>query len=206
MSPAPNPDRHARFSQRYADGDMPWDSGITPPEIMAILDELPGGRALDLGCGTGTVMRDLLRRGWRADGVDFVQGAIDLARTKLSRFPADTWRLFCGDVTKLDDLPGLRGDYDLIIDIGCGHNLGGSEIHNYAAALASRLKMGGVFMLYASHPRPGSSVGWRPGDVINAFTPSLELDWHQQGVDSAIGFASSWYRMRKAVAASLRYS
>jgi len=71
--------RQPMFSERYANGNMPWDSGITPPEIQEILASAPPGRALDLGCGTGTVMRDLLRAGWQADGVDFVPRAIALA-------------------------------------------------------------------------------------------------------------------------------
>lgn len=34
----------------------PWDTGITPPEVVATFAEgdLPPGPALDLGCGTGT--------------------------------------------------------------------------------------------------------------------------------------------------------
>ena len=57
-----NKDQRRSFSERYAAGDIPWDSGITPPEIHEVLKELPPGKALDLGCGTGTVMRDLLLR------------------------------------------------------------------------------------------------------------------------------------------------
>ena len=190
-------DRHERFSQRYADGDMPWDSGITPPEIMDILTELSPGTALDLGCGTGTVIRDLLETGWCADGVDYVDRAISLAAEKLHPYPPDRYRLFCHDVTKLDTLSALRAPYDLIIDIGCGHNVAGQAAAEYARAIAERLKSGGTFMLYASHPRPDSPVGWAPDDVRAIFAPCLELVWHQQGIDSAIGAASSWYRMRK---------
>ena len=35
----------------------PWDTGITPPEVVEAIDgpeALRPGRALDLGCGTGT--------------------------------------------------------------------------------------------------------------------------------------------------------
>ena len=102
---------------------MPWDSGITPPEIVDILSELSPGTALDLGCGTGTVIRDLLETGWQADGVDYVDRAISLASEKLHPYPPDRYRLFCHDVTKLDTLSALRAPYDLIIDIGCGHNI-----------------------------------------------------------------------------------
>lgn len=193
-----NLERFKRFSDRYAQGDMPWDSGITPPEIMDILDELPPGVALDLGCGTGTVMRDLLEAGWQTDGVDYVERAISLASEKLRPYPIDTYQLFCHDVTKLDALTALRAPYDLIIDIGCGHNIAAAAAADYAIAIAERLKPGGTFMLYASHPRPNSAVGWAPVDVFELFSPGLELVWHLQGTDSAIGAASSWYRMRKA--------
>ena len=185
------------FSDRYAQGNTPWDSGITPLEIFAVLAELPAGNALDLGCGTGTLMRDLLLKGWQADGVDFVRAAIDLAEAKLQCFPDDSYQLFCHDVTELDTLPGLRPQYDLIIDIGCGHGIDRSSATAYAREIATRLLCGGTFMLYASHPRPDSTMGWTPDEVLRLFAPPLKLVWQQQGSDSAIGAASGWYRMRK---------
>ena len=190
-------DRQQMFSKRYADGDMPWDSGITPPEIIDILGQLPPGIALDLGCGTGTVICDFLRQGWRADGIDFVQRAVDLASAKLADFPPDSHRLFCGDVTRLDALSGLRAPYDLIIDIGCGHSIDKAFNEAYAAGIASRLKPGGTFMLYAGHPRPDSNIGWTPTQVERLFSGKLEIFWEQRGADLGLGAASSWYRMRK---------
>ena len=189
--------RFQMFTERYARGDMPWDSGITPPEIRDILAERPPGAALDLGCGSGTVMRDLLLAGWRADGVDFVARALELAGEKLVDFPPDAWRLTCGDVTRLDSLSELRPPYDLIIDIGCGHSIAKSENAAYARGIAQRLRAGGDFMLYASHPRPESTVGWTPRQVDDLFGSMLELHWEQRGDDVAIGAPSSWYRWRK---------
>ncbi len=190
-------DRRDMFRRRYADGDTPWDSGITPPEIMQILKELPAGAALDLGCGTGTVMRDLLASGWRVDGVDFVPAAIDIARRKLSDCQPERWRLFCHDVTRLDDLPQLRSGYHLIIDIGCGHGLQGAAAQNYARGVSSRLATNGAFMLYAAQPREGASMGWTPAYVERLFCRSLGLVWRQDGEDSKIGAKSSWYRLGK---------
>ena len=189
--------RFQMFSERYAKGEMPWDSGITPPEIMDILSELPADKALDLGCGSGTVIRDILQKGWLADGIDFVQRAIDLARDKLADFPPNSHRLFCGDVTRLDELADLRPPYDLIIDIGCGHSIDKAANTVYARGIAGQLKVDGVFMLYASHPRPESSVGWTPKQVEQLFGNYLELYWEQRGADVSIGAPSSWYRMRK---------
>src|SRR5689334_21905005 len=32
----------------------PWDSGISPPELLEFIQTHPAGKAIDLGCGTGT--------------------------------------------------------------------------------------------------------------------------------------------------------
>ena len=46
----------------------PWDTGITPPEIVSMIEsgKVPIGRALDLGCGTGTNAIYLAQRDLRS--------------------------------------------------------------------------------------------------------------------------------------------
>lgn len=188
-------DKHQMFTERYESNDMPWDTGITPPEIVDIIAELPAGKALDLGCGTGTNIKYLLEHGWQADGVDFVQQAIDTAQHKLSDFPSDDYRVFRHDVTRLDTLEGLRPPYDLLIDIGCGHGIVKDQNQKYADDVARLLKPGGLFMLYASYPRENSTVGWTPEDIKRLFTPALEIVQQSFGNDSSIGVPSGWYRM-----------
>src|SRR5262245_13580603 len=103
-----------QFWWRYVRGTTPWDTGVTPPEIVALVERLPAGRALDLGCGTGTNAIFLAEHGWKVTGVDFVPGAIRRAREKASaaNVPID---FYVGDVTRLDF---LQEQYDLAIDIG----------------------------------------------------------------------------------------
>ncbi|MCK7512216.1 MAG: methyltransferase domain-containing protein [Desulfobacterales bacterium] len=69
-----------RFEWRYWRGNTPWDTNITPPEVMEFIAETPPGRALDLGCGTGTNAIALARHGWQATGVDFAPKAVHKAR------------------------------------------------------------------------------------------------------------------------------
>ncbi len=198
MSDARANDRQAMFTARYASGETPWDSGITPPEIMRILDELPPGDALDLGCGTGTVMRDLLAKGWRVDGIDFVPAAVEMAAQKLAGCSPESWRTFRHDVTRLPELPTLRERYQLIIDIGCGHGLHGAAARAYAQGVSQLLAAGGVFMLYAAQPREGSTMGWTPDWVEQLFCPPLQIVWRCDGEDTKIGAKSSWYRLGRA--------
>ena len=43
------------------------------------LEGLPGGTALDLGCGAGTNALKLADRGWSVIGVDWAEHAVELA-------------------------------------------------------------------------------------------------------------------------------
>lgn len=186
-----------RFVQRYTDGDIPWDTGITPPEIVAIVEELPAGRAIDMGCGTGTNVKFLAERGWQADGVDFVPQAIAMARPKLAHFSPQQASVYCHDVTRLDTLEGLRPPYDLVVDIGCGHNLPHDAYEGYARDVAGLLKPGGVMMLYAHSPTPDRVHGWTPADVHRLFTPYFDIVSEVCSADTTNHRPSAWFRMAK---------
>lgn len=189
--------KHQMFTERYDTNETPWDTNITPPEIVDILTKLPAGKALDLGCGTGTNVKTLLEAGWQADGVDFVQKAIDTAHEKLANFPAENFNVFCHDVTKLDELDGLRPPYDLLVDIGCGHGIDKAKNKKYAHDLAGLVRTGGTFMLYIHQPREDidSDMGWTPDDVRRLFIPAFKIVEEVFGDDTSIRLPSVWYRL-----------
>ena len=72
--------RRAFFSLWYLFSKPPWDTGIPAPELVRAIANRPPGRALDLGCGTGTNVRYLAEHGWQATGLDFAPSAIAQAR------------------------------------------------------------------------------------------------------------------------------
>lgn len=187
------------FTERYQQQQTPWDTGITPPEIVAICEELPPGKALDLGCGTGTTIHHLLARGWQVDGIDFVAEAIERAQAKLAVFPPGSFSVQCHDVTRLDTAPGLRPPYDLVIDIGCGHGLPVDQQEKYARDIAALLATGGAFMLFAHYTvGEDEASGWKPADVRRLFTPHFELAWQALSDDTTTGRPSGWYRLVKS--------
>jgi SAM-dependent methyltransferase len=86
-----------------------WDTNITPPEVVTVIEgaaAVPAGRALDLGCGTGTNVIYLAQHGWKAVGVDFSPIAIQQACQKAQDTPGATF--VEGDVSQLSHL-GIQG-------------------------------------------------------------------------------------------------
>ena len=190
-------DSLSKFVQRYDAQDIPWDTGITPPEIVGIVQELKPGKALDLGCGTGTNVRYLLEHGWEADGVDFVPDAVQKAQAKLAHFPAERFGVYCHDVTRLNELTNLRSPYDLVIDIGCGHGIPVEQAKQYAHDVAAQMQPGGIWMLYAHQPTVERDFGWLPEDVRQIVAADFELVWEVLSIDTTNSLPSGWYRLRK---------
>jgi SAM-dependent methyltransferase len=173
----------------------PWDSGISPPELLEFIQRQRPGRALDLGCGSGTNAITLAKNGWQATGVDFAWRAIQMAKRKAKKagVRAD-FRV--GDVSRL---PGITGAFDLILDIGCFHSLSAENRQEYRRNLERLLAPGGTFMLYGFVKNPAMP---RPGIVeedIQDFSTLLELISRQEGSDTARGGKSVWLSWRKSL-------
>src|SRR5512146_2875944 len=98
----------------------PWDTGVTPPEVVSFVEggKVKPGRALDLGCGTGTNSLFLAAHGFQVVGVDYSSKALARARAKALR---DNMHVdfVQSDVTRLDF---LQEPFDFVLDIGCFHS------------------------------------------------------------------------------------
>ena len=123
----------------------PWDSGMSPPELVDCLALIPTGRAIDLGCGTGTNAITLASLGWEVTGVDFVEKAIEQAKQKAKKSGVQA-NFFIGDVT---DLKGISGPFEFALDVGCYHSLSKTERVLYITQLDQLLTDGGIWFLYA---------------------------------------------------------
>jgi SAM-dependent methyltransferase len=183
--------RRLRFAMLYLFGRPRWDTGITPPELRAFVENgrTPPGRALDLGCGTGTNVVYLARHGWDAVGVDFVPAAIGRAKRRAREAGvADRARFLVADVTRL---PDLGPPFDLALDMGCLHSLPADRRVEYARGLAARLRPGAAYLLYAF--MPPDRFGIPRAEVERLFTPAFALESFAPGA----GRPSAWYRFRR---------
>jgi SAM-dependent methyltransferase len=165
-----------------------WDTGVTPPELERFVASAPPGRALDLGCGTGTNVVYLARRGWSAVGVDFVGRAIAGARRRARDAGVRArCEFFVADVRRLDF---LAGPFDLALDIGCLHSLRAAERAAYARGLGRLVRRGGTYLLYTFTPG-GPAVGMRRDDVGATFGDEFEI----VSVEEGRGPPSAWYTL-----------
>ncbi|HSO12651.1 MAG TPA: class I SAM-dependent methyltransferase [Anaerolineales bacterium] len=171
----------------------PWDSGISPPELLEFIQTHSAGKAIDLGCGTGTNVITLARAGWQVAGVDFASRAIRMANAKLKRanIKAD---LHVGDVTKLDN---ITGRYDLALDIGCFHGLPQPGKRDYLTQLGRILAPNGFWLMYGFFNPATLPSG--PGLVeadIDIISTQLTLLSRQNGFDRRER-PSAWFLFQK---------
>lgn len=191
-----------RYLWRYLRGNAPWDSGIVPPEVTgwveaAEVEDVPPGRALDLGCGTGTTALYLAQHGWDVTGVDFALPAIWQARRRARACNANCRaRFYCADVSRLDFLSD-DPPFDLAIDIGCFHALSAGQRTGYAAHLARVLIPGGTFLLYGFLPGGYDGLSVDASGLSTLFGPRFELIDERRGVEATTPVPSAWYTLRR---------
>jgi cyclopropane fatty-acyl-phospholipid synthase-like methyltransferase len=142
------------YGASYRLGFTPWDRG-TPAsglvDLVAGPSALPRGRALDLGCGSGTNTIYLCKHGWETTGVDMVPRALDEARQNAARSGVSP-RLILGDVTCLRDID-LGVGFNLFVDVGCFHTLPATLRNKYVESVSSLAAPGATLFLYAFSPR-----------------------------------------------------
>lgn len=186
--------RWLEFNRWYLRRDRPpWDTGVSPPELHAFIAAHPPGRALDLGCGTGTNVITLAQHGWQVTGVDFAVSAIAEARRK-ARAANALADLRVGDVTRLNS---VTSPFDLILDIGCFHGLSPAGQATYASSVKQLLAPNGAFLLYVifkDDPLSGRS-GVVESDLLR-FVPPLQPISRVDSLDTARGRPSAWLTFR----------
>jgi SAM-dependent methyltransferase len=165
---------------------------------MDFIRQNPPGRAVDLGCGTGTNLLTLARAGWEVTGIDFAIKAVVAARRKL-RGAGLSEKVRVGDVSNLDSVRGAVDQrFDLVLDIGCYHGLPQTSRAAYRANLPVLLAAGGVFMIYAHWKPDGGqqgAVGITASD-IDAFQTVLTLESRQDSLDRR-GRTACWMRFHR---------
>ena len=175
-------------------GQPPWDTGVSPPELLEFIKAHQPGRAIDIGCGTGTNVVTLAKAGWRVTGVDFAPHAIKLARQRVARAGVQA-DLSVKDATKLQ---GIDGPFDLAFDLGCFHTIPQASRDKYLEQLDRILAPGGFWLMYGFLRSDGAQA--RPGleeSEIGRLASQLTLLSRREGFDDHGERSSAWFLFQK---------
>ncbi|MGW2632746.1 class I SAM-dependent methyltransferase [Streptomyces chattanoogensis] len=149
------------------DGHTDWDAVYTgdgsdtmapDPLLLAPADELPPGRALDLGCGAGGNALALAERGWRVTGVDIAPRAIAGTRASACRRGLDLELVVGDSATWQPD-----GSYDLVLSSYALPPRGPARTATLATAVAA-VAPGGILVI-GEWDEEGCTWG-APGELV----------------------------------------
>jgi SAM-dependent methyltransferase len=166
--------RNRLFRAFYRLGFIPWDGHPLAASLTSLVESLPPGRALDIGCGTGDNCIYLSQHGWQVTGIDYVATAVDRARLKVAAAGvdvtlkhADATRLRAGDV---------GAGFDLIVDNGCLHGMSDQDRDAYVREVTAVAATGARLLLVEFVPGASFGVpGIAPADVERRFSAHWKL-------------------------------
>ena len=149
---------------------------------------------LEIGCGTGTNVITLARRGWQVTGIDFAPRAVSLAKRKLRNEGVQA-QLQVADATRLN---GISGPFELAFDLGCFHGIPAPGRARYLDQLDRVLAPGGSWLMYTflkpETDPPGT--GLTEAD-LQAISTRMALVSRRDGVDTTRGRASAWFLFQR---------
>ncbi len=161
--------KHTLFRLFYRLGFTPWDGHPIADNLRVLVEELPAGRALDLGCGTGDSSIYLAQHSWTVTGVDYVPQALGKARAKAAAAKACV-DFVKADVTRLSK-EGIGSGFTLIVDNGCLHNMSDGDRDAYVREVSAVAAPGARLLIVAFLPGGRFGVrGARPEEMQQRFT------------------------------------
>ena len=165
------------WNESYEQDFIPWDTGVPEPMLIQAVESgvLPVGRALDVGCGTGTNAIWLAEHGYEVLGVDVAPLAIEKARTKLPSGLSCRFAI----LDFLTEKPE-GGPFQLVFDRGCFHVFDDAEDRaRFAARVAEVLAPDGVWLCLMGStegpPRDAGPPRRSARDVAAAIEPVLAI-------------------------------
>lgn len=173
-----------------------WDVGRPSSNLVKAVEagHLKPGRAIVLGCGTGTNAIYLAGRGFTVTGVDIAPTALHLAQEKATKAGVQVqWLL--ADVLALPQM----APFDVIFDRGCYHHVRQYDAEGYVEATRRLSHEGTRILLLAGSDRRTGGGGpprVKKEEIRDDFVDLFEFEWLRETrfdrPDGGSGGAPAW--------------
>ena len=165
-----------RWDKAYRGTGMPgWDAGRVATQLNKAVEEgkVKPGKALVLGCGTGTNAVFLAQKGFEVTGLEVAPTALNIAEAK-AREAGVKIRWIVADAAN----PPHMEPFDFIFDRGCYHHVRWVNLDGYVAAISRLTKPGGQFLLlsFRASGRQGKPRV-KESQIRKDFSAAFEFEW-----------------------------
>jgi SAM-dependent methyltransferase len=159
------------WDERYAAGRFASDA---PHKLLvALCEQLPAGRALDLACGAGRNANFLAAKGWQVTAVDSSRVGVELARQRAEAKGVTVD--YCVADLEQGGFPIAAGEYDLICDFYYLQ-------HDLFPAMKTGVRAGGLIVaaihIYGAGEEPGRFT-LREGELCVIFNVCNILHYYE---------------------------
>lgn len=139
-----------RWDSRYRGSSRPpWDKGFASNHLKAAVKDghVKPGRAVVLGCGTGTNAVYLAKKGFDVTAIDIAPTALNLAEQKAKKASVKVRWLLADVLAPPADL----APFDFIFDRGCYHGVRRANARGYVKAAKQLSKRGTQVLIIAGN-------------------------------------------------------
>ena len=146
-----------RWDSSYRRTSLPgWDVGRPASELTKAVESgaVKPGRALVLGCGTGTNAVYLASKGFKVVGVDVSPSALTFAEKQAAKAKVKV-RWLVADAVAVPDI----GPFDFIFDRGCYHHVQKYNAAGFAKTVSRLTHEGSLFLLLAGNANESRHYG-----------------------------------------------
>jgi SAM-dependent methyltransferase len=168
----------APYQVMYRIGFTPWDNHEVPGPLVELIQKLPAGRMLDVGCGTGSDAIWCANHGWDVTGIDAVSVAIRRARHNAAQAAGAEVRFLKANIARITPAK-LGSDYRVVQDIGCFAGLNDADRRDAATTMTTVAAPGARLLMFAFGPGGGGRFGPKRLELsqISALFPSWDVDF-----------------------------
>jgi len=165
-----------RWDSSYRRTRMPgWDVGRPATELKKVIEggTIKPGKALVLGCGTGTNAVYLAQKGFDVTAVDVAPTAIKLCAQRARKAKVKV-RWLVADVLALGDI----GQFDFVFDRGCYHHVRRIDAKGFVNSVNSVTKTGSRVLILAGNanePRHGGPPRVDEPELVGDFAGTWDF-------------------------------